>query len=176
MLNIFSLANGRLFQEEIESLEELSKFQPIWVDLESPSLEEKRWVKQYYGLSIPEDAMDEDIEESARFYKEDNGELHIRSDFLIADDAEPRTVRVAFILNLENNALKSRGVLFSIHDEDVPVFRLLRMRARRAPGLIEDAKEVLLKLFDADAEYSADTLEGIYDELEKSATRCWPAT
>jgi magnesium transporter len=40
------------------------------------------------------------------------------------------------------------------------------MRARRAPGLIEDAKEVLLKLFDADAEYSADTLEGIYDDLE----------
>jgi magnesium transporter len=43
------------------------------------------------------------------------------------------------------------------------------MRARRAPGLIEDGKEVLLKLFDADAEYSADTLEGIYDELEKAS-------
>jgi magnesium transporter len=167
MLNIFSLANGRLFQEEIESLEELTKFQPIWVDLESPTLEEKRWVKQHYGLSIPEDAMDEDIEESARFYEEDNGDLHIRSDFLIADDIEPRTVRVAFILNLVNTQLKSHGVLFSIHDEDVPVFRLLRMRARRAPGLLEDAKEVLLKLFDADAEYSADTLEGIYDGLEK---------
>ncbi|MGI9132572.1 MAG: magnesium/cobalt transporter CorA [Rhodoferax sp.] len=167
MLNIFTLANGRLFQEEIESLEELSQFQPIWVDLESPTLEEKRWVKQYYGLFIPEDAMDEDIEESARFYAEDNGELHIRSDFLIADEDEPRTVRVAFILNLVNDELKSKGVLFSIHDEDVPVFRLLRMRARRAPGLIEDAKEVLLKLFDADAEYSADTLEGIYDALEK---------
>ena len=167
MLNIFSLANGRLFQEEIESLEELAKFRPIWVDLESPTLEEKRWIKQHYGLSIPEDAMDEDIEESARFYEEDNGELHIRSDFLISDEEEPRTVRVAFILNLMNNDLKSKGVLFSIHDEDVPVFRLVRMRARRAPGLIEDAKEVLLKLFDADAEYSADTLEGIYDELEK---------
>jgi magnesium transporter len=167
MLNIFTLVNGRLFQEEIESLEELSKFHPIWVDLEAPTVEEKRWVKQYFGLSIPEDAMDEDIEESARFYEEDNGELHIRSDFLIADDEQPRTVRVAFILNLVNEALKSKGVLFSIHDEDVPVFRLLRLRARRAPGLIEDAKEVLLKLFDADAEYSADTLEGIYDELEK---------
>ena len=88
MLNIFTLANGRLFQEEIESLEELSKFQPIWVDLESPTPEEKRWIKQYYGLSIPEDAMDEDIEESARFYEEDNGELHIRSDFLVADEAD----------------------------------------------------------------------------------------
>ncbi len=167
MLNIFTLANGRLFQEEIESLEELSRFQPIWVDLESPTLEERRWVKQYYGLSFPEDATDEDIEESARFYEEDNGELHIRSDFLIASEDEPRTVRVAFILNQQNESLKSHGVLFSIHDEDVPVFRLLRLRARRAPGLIEDAKEVMLKLFDADAEYSADTLEGVYDELEK---------
>ena len=169
MLNIFTLVNGRLFQEEIESLEELSKFQPIWVDLESPTLEEKRWVKQYFGLSIPEDAMDEDIEESARFYEEDSGELHIRSDFLIADADEPHTVRVAFILNMMNEGHKSRGVLFSIHDEDVPVFRLLRMRARRAPGLIENDKDVLLKLFDADAEYSADTLEGIYDELEKAS-------
>ncbi|HOE42190.1 MAG TPA: magnesium/cobalt transporter CorA [Rhodoferax sp.] len=171
MLNIFTLANGRLIQEEIESLEELSHFQPIWVDLESPTPEEKRWIKQYFGLSIPEDAMDEDIEESARFYKEDNGELHIRSDFLVADDDDPHTVRVAFILNLVNANLKSLGILFSIHDEDVPVFRLLRMRARRAPGLIEDAKEVLLKLFDADAEYSADTLEEIYDELEKASAK-----
>ena len=166
MLNIFTLSNGRLVQEEIESLEELSKFQPIWVDLESPSLEEKRWIKQYYGLSIPEDAMDEDIEESARFYEEDNGEMHIRSDFLIADADEPRTVRCAFILNQDNADLRSKGVLFSIHEEDVPVFRLLRLRARRAPGLLEDAKAVLLKLFDADAEYSADTLENIYDKLE----------
>ena len=171
MLNIFTLANGRLFQEEIESLEELSKFQPIWVDLESPTIDEKRWIKQYYGLSIPEDAMDEDIEESARFYEEDNGELHIRSDFLIDDHDQPRSVRVAFILNLTNPDLRSKGVLFSIHDEDVPVFRLLRLRARRAPGLIEDAREVLLKLFDADAEYSADTLEGIYDDLEKVSTQ-----
>ena len=166
MLNIFTLANGRLFQEEIESLEELTKFQPIWVDLESPTPEEKAWIKQHYDLSIPDDAMDEDIEESARFYAADNGDLHIRSDFLIEDSAESRTERVAFILNLNNDELKSKGVLFSIHDEDVPVFRLLRMRARRLPGLIEDSRDVLLKLFDADAEYSADALEGVHDALE----------
>jgi Mg2+ and Co2+ transporter CorA len=57
-------------------------------------------------------------------------------------------------------------VLHSVHAEDLPVFRLLRMRARRIPALIEDAKDVLLKLYDADAEYSADALEGIYDNLE----------
>ncbi|WP_066259567.1 magnesium/cobalt transporter CorA [Hydrogenophaga flava] len=167
MLNVFTLANGRLFQEEIESLEELTRFKPIWVDLENPTPEERRWVKQHFGLSIPEDAMDEDIEESARFFEEDNGELHIRSDFLIDDDENPRAIRVAFILNQHNAELKSQGVLFSIHDEDVPVFRLLRMRARRMPGLIENAKDVLLMLFDADAEYCADTLEDIYDDLEQ---------
>jgi len=171
MLNVFTLSNGRLFQEEIESLEELSRFQPIWVDLEEPSPEEKRWVKQYFGLSIPEDAMDEDIEESARFYAEDNGELHIRSDFLVADPDAPHQVRVAFILNTVNQQLRSQGVLFSIHDETVPAFRLLRMRARRMPGLLTDAKEVLLKLLDADAEYCADTLEGIYDDLEAAGKK-----
>lgn len=166
MLNVFTLANGRLFQEEIESLEALARFKPIWVDLEAPTLEERRWVKQHFGLSIPEDAMDDDIEESARFFEEDNGELHVRSDFLIDDADDPRAIRVAFILNEHNDKLKSQGVLFSIHDEDVPVFRLLRMRARRMPGLIENAKDVLLMLFDADAEYCADTLEDIYDDLE----------
>lgn len=167
MINIFKLSNGRLVQEEIDSLADLEKFQPVWVDLESPSIDEKRWIKQHYGLSIPEDATDEDIEESARFYEEDNGELHIRSDFLVDVDDEPRSARVAFILNQHNATLRSCGVLFSIHEDNIPAFRLLRMRARRAPGLIEDAKEILLKLFDADAEYSADTLEEIYDDLKK---------
>jgi magnesium transporter len=163
MLNVFTLANGRLFQEEIERLEALADVNPVWVDLENPSPEEIGWVEQRFGLSIPQDIVDEDLEESARFYEEDNGELHIRSDFLIDDDETPRNVRVAFILH--------NKVLFSIHGEDLPVFRLLRLRARRIPALIDDAKDVLLKLYDADAEYSADALEGIYDSLEKVSAR-----
>ena len=171
MLNVFTLTNGRLFQEEIESLQALADLRPVWVDLESPTAEEKDWVRERFGVSIPTDAVDEDLEESARFYEEDNGELHIRSDFLIdASDAtkgasaEPaRNVRVAFIL--------FQNVLFTVHGEDLPVFRLLRLRARRTPALIEDARDVLLKLYDADAEYSADALEGVYDKLEQVSSR-----
>jgi magnesium transporter len=160
MLNVFSLTHGRLFQEEIDSTDALARARPVWVDLEAPSGDETRWVEGRFGLTIPKDAVDDDLEESARFYEEDNGELHIRSDFLIDNDEGPaRNVRVAFILH--------QGVLFSIHAEDLPVFRLLRLRARRIPALIEDAKDVLLKLYDADAEYSADALEGIYDNLER---------
>ncbi len=163
MLNVFSLANGRLFQEEIESRDALANFQPVWVDLDAPTPEEKGWIAQHFGVTIPDDAVDDDLEESARFYEEDNGELHIRSDFLIDDDETPRNVRVAFILY--------KNVLFSVHGEELPVFRLLRLRARRIPALIEDAKDVLLKLYDADAEYSADALEGIYDALEAVSQR-----
>jgi magnesium transporter len=163
MLNVFTLVNGRLFQEEIESLEALANVRPVWVDLEAPSPQEKNWIAQHFGVNIPQDVVDDDLEESARFYEEDNGELHIRSDFLIDDDNTPRNVRVAFILH--------HKVLFSIHREDLPVFRLLRLRARRVPALIEDAKDVLLKLYDADAEYSADALESIYDSLERVSAR-----
>ena len=158
MLNVFTLVAGRLVQEEIDSADALATARPVWVDLESPTADEKAWVHTRFGISIPDDIVDDDLEESARFYEEDNGELHIRSDFLIDDDVTPRNVRAAFIL--------FQQVLFSVHAEDLPVFRLLRLRARRIPALIEDAKDVLLKLYDADAEYSADALEGIYDSLE----------
>ncbi|MDO4723904.1 MAG: magnesium/cobalt transporter CorA [Comamonadaceae bacterium] len=170
MLNVFVLVNGRLVQKDIETLHDLTQFQPVWVDMESPTQEEKLWIKQHFSLHIPDDAVDDDIEESARFYEEDNGELHIRSDFLIDDDS-PRYVRVAFIMNLQNRELRSHNVLFSIREDDVPVFRLFRLRARRIPGLIEDCKEVLLNLFDTDAEYSADSLEWIYDELDAASQR-----
>jgi magnesium transporter len=167
MLNVFTLANGRLVQEEIDSLDALARVlthgRPVWVDLDAPTAEEKGWIAQHFSVTIPADAVDDDLEESARFYEEDNGELHIRSDFLIDDDEAPRNVRVAFILY--------QGVLFSVHGEELPVFRLLRLRARRIPALIEDAKDVLLKLYDADAEYSADALEGIYDSLERVSAR-----
>jgi magnesium transporter len=164
MLNVFRLVNGRLFQEEIESVDALTRFQPVWVDLEAPTEQEVSWIAERFGLTIPDDIVDEDLEESARFYEEEEtGELHIRSDFLIEDEDQTRNVRVAFILR--------DRVLFSIHREDLPVFRLLRLRARRIPALIEDAKDVLLKLYDADAEYSADTLEGIYDALEHVSGR-----
>ncbi|GAB4042651.1 MAG: magnesium/cobalt transporter CorA [Rubrivivax sp.] len=168
MLNVFTLASGRLIQHEIDSPSALANLQPVWVDLEAPTSVEKGWIQSRFGLAIPENVDDDDLEESARFYEGDDGELHIRSDFLVEGDSDPdgtpaQNVRVAFILY--------RQVLFSIHAQDLPVFRLLRLRARRIPALIEDAKDVLLKLFDADAEYSADALEGIYDKLEAVSAR-----
>jgi len=148
MLNVFTLKNGRLVQQEVVDSQALAGLQPVWVDLESATPRELGWVKARFGLIIPADVLDQDLEESARFYEEeDENQLHLRSDFLISDEERPRNERVAFIIH--------GSVLFSIHTHDLSVFRLLRLRARRMPGLIENATDVLLALYLTDAEYSA---------------------
>ncbi len=160
MINVFVLQNGRLSQVNIETRADLERATPIWVDLTDPSDEERDWVRSIYGVMLPDEDEVKDIEASARYYEADNGDLHLRSDFLLEEDeGESRVITVAFIL--------ARNLLFSMHSDDLPVFRLVRMRARSRPGSIGDFKDVLLDLYATDVEYSADALEGIYQNLEE---------
>ena len=160
MINVFVLQNGRLSQIPIESREDLVNVTPVWLDLTDPSDEERDWVSSIFGVMLPDEDEVKDIEASARYYEADNGDLHLRSDFLLEEDEdESRVVTVAFIL--------ARNMLFSLHNDDLPVFRLVRMRARSRPGSIGDFKDVLLDLYSTDVEYSADALEGIYQNLEE---------
>jgi magnesium transporter len=160
MINVFVLQNGRLSQVNIESRNDLEKVTPVWVDLTDPNDEERAWVKSIYGVTLPGEDEVKDIEASARYYEAENGDLHLRTDFLLEEENGPsRVVTVAFIL--------TKNMLFSVHTDDLPVFRLVRMRARSRPGSISDYKDVLLDLYATDAEYSADALEGIYQGLEE---------
>ena len=164
MINVFVLQNGRLNQVNIESHSDLEKVQPVWVDLTEPNDQERAWVKSIYGVTLPGEDEVKDIEASARYYEAENGDLHLRTDFLFEEDDGPSsTVTVAFIL--------ARNILFSVHGEDLPVFRLVRMRARSRPGSIGDYKDVLLDLYQTDAEYSADALEGVYKQLDEVSQR-----
>ena len=160
MINVFVLQNGRLNQVNIESRRDLENVAPVWVDLTEPNDDERAWVKSIYGVTLPDEDEVKDIEASARYYEAENGDLHLRTDFLLEEDDGPsRVITVAFIL--------AKNMLFSVHTDDLPVFRLVRMRARSRPGSITDYKDVLLDLYATDAEYSADALEGIYQNLEE---------
>ena len=164
MINVFVLQNGRLNQVPIDSKADLENVAPVWVDMTDPTEEERSWVKSTYDVTMPDEDDVKDIEASARYYEAENGDLHLRTDFRIDDDEGPsQTVTVAFIL--------ARNILFSMHAEDLPVFRLVRMRARSRPGSITDYKDVLLDLYATDAEYSADALEGIYRNLEEVSSK-----
>ncbi|EJL83379.1 magnesium Mg(2+) and cobalt Co(2+) transport protein CorA [Herbaspirillum sp. CF444] len=159
MINVFVLQNGRLNQVNIDSRSDLENIVPVWVDLTEPTDDERAWVKSIYGVTLPDEDEFSDIEASARYFEAENGDLHLRTDFLFeGEDDASATMTVAFIL--------ARNILFSVHAEDLPVFRLVRMRARSRPGSIGDYRDVLLDLYETDAEYSADALEGIYQKLE----------
>ena len=164
MINLFVLQNGRLSQEQVEDRNELLQHaNPIWIDVVDPEEEELVWIKEAFGVLLPE--LDDlgDLEASARYFEADDGHLHIRTDFLLDEEETSRNVRVAFVM--------TKQVLFSIHDEDLPVFRLVRLRARLRPGSVSNAKDVLLDLYSTDAEYSADALEEVYENLELAGKR-----
>jgi magnesium transporter len=158
VIRVFDLHEGRLRQIPIYNREDLAQAKPIWVDLVTPEDEQLAWAREIFGVNLPNPNELTDLETSARFYEEENGEVHLHSAFLLEREDESRNVAVAFILN--------KGTLFSVRSEELPVFRLQRLRARAQAGYVSEAKDVLLDLYAADVEYSANALEDEYVRLE----------
>jgi magnesium transporter len=154
MLSAFTLKNNHLSQIH---LADKSQDNPIWIDVVAATREERRWVEQTYKLILPKPEHLRDIEASARFYEEENGEIHLRSDFLLGKLSDSRSVTVAFVL--------TGDILISVHEEDLPVFHSLRSRAHLQAGEIESSKDVLIDLYSMDVEFSADALEEVYADL-----------
>lgn len=158
MLHAFTLNNGRLNRIHVEEGSDLRVLAPVWIDLVAATPEEVAWVESGYELRLPSPEHLRDIEASARFF-EHEGDLHLRSDFLSGTESHSHSVAVAFVLSGET--------LVSIHEDDLPIFRLLRMRLHAESGDILDARDVLIDLYGMDVEFSADALEEVYADLGK---------
>jgi magnesium transporter len=156
MLHAFTLNNGRLVRIHVELGADLRQAAPVWIDMVTATPEEVKWVETAYDLHLPSPEHLRDIEASARFF-EHEGDLHLRSDFLSGTESHSHSVAVAFVL--------SGDTLISIHEEDLPIFRLLRMRLRAESGAIHDSRDVLVDLYGMDVEFSADALEEVYADL-----------
>jgi magnesium transporter len=154
----FNLSGGRLKEIAFFTKQELIDAQPVWIDLVAPPFEDRMWVGELFGLLIPDPGKLSDLEASARFYVEENGEIHLHSDFLLDKDDVSQNVVVAFILY--------KDILFTIRNVELPVFRLQRLRALSQPEYVANAKDILLDLYAGNAEYSADALEEVYAALE----------
>lgn len=153
MLNVFTLTEGRLTQMPAELV---ATTPPIWVDVIAPTEQERAWVLEKFAVHLPQPEHLRDIEASARFYEEDH-QLHVRSDFLSGTGADSHSVIVAFVV--------ANNVLFSVHDEDLPVFERFRLRAHNQPDLLVNSLDVLIDLYASDVEFSADALEAVYAEM-----------
>ncbi|MBU1213917.1 MAG: magnesium/cobalt transporter CorA [Gammaproteobacteria bacterium] len=156
MLNAFTLNNGHLERLTFEVTDDLASSAIVWIDLYAASEAEVAQVERSFDLRLPSPEHLRDIEASARFYEHD-GKLHLRSDYLSGTESHAHSVAVAFVLAGET--------LISIHDEDLPIFRLLRIRLHAESGPIENSRDVLIDLYGMDVEFSADALEEVYADL-----------
>ncbi|MBV2235718.1 MAG: magnesium/cobalt transporter CorA [Sterolibacterium sp.] len=162
-LNAFELHGGRLRQIPVVSPQDLERSNPVWIDLVAPTEDERALIEKVFDLALPDPEEHTDLEVSARFYVEEDGAIYMHSDFLLDKKNESRNVPVTFILH--------RNILFSVRTEELPVFRLQRLRARTQMGIVSDCLDVLIGLYSADVEYSADALEDIYTALEAVSTQ-----
>ncbi|HEX8979092.1 MAG TPA: magnesium/cobalt transporter CorA [Parasulfuritortus sp.] len=158
-INAFELVNGRLSQVTVNGREDLENIKPIWIDLLGATKAERALIGQHYGVELPNPDENTDLEASARYFLGENDEMFLLSDFLLDREGESRGVPVVFVLQ--------HDILFTVRNEELPVFRLQRLRARTQPGYVSDCKDVLIDLYSADAEYSADALEAVYATLDK---------
>jgi magnesium transporter len=158
-INAFELVEGRLQQIPVQSRKDLEGIKPIWIDLLGVTKAERAYVGAHFGLDLPDPGDATDLEVSSRYHIEENSEIHLHSNFLLDKEGKSRSVPVAFILH--------QGILFSLRNEELPVFRLQRRRARTQVGAVSDGNDLLLDLYGSDVEYSADSLEDVYLTLGK---------
>ena len=158
-VNVFELTGGRIRLSPIKSRKDLEGKKPIWIDLLNASPAQRAYIGEFYKLDLPDPGDATDLEVSNRFLIEENAALNLHSNFLLDRGGKSRSVPVAFILH--------RDILFSLRNEDLPVFRLQRRRVETVPGYATDCYDLLLNLYGLDVEYSADSLEDIYKTLSR---------
>jgi magnesium transporter len=156
-INVYELQDGRLRSIPILGRNDLEGATPVWIDLINPTKAERLFVGSHFGVELPDPLEATNLEVSARFQVEENDDIHLHSNFLHDQEGISKSVPVAFILH--------KGMLFSIRNEELSVFRLQRRRALAQPGYVSDSIDLLLDLYGADVEVSADTLENIYVKL-----------
>jgi magnesium transporter len=147
-------------QVRVDAEEDLTRKETIWVDLADPTDKEREMVQSVFRFNLPEDEELQDLQASARYYQDEHG-IHIRSTFIQNSDEAPTNVTMSFTLH--------EGRLLTVHDDDLTILRLFRMKARAGPGLVGDAVDILLGCYELAVEQDADVLEDMYKTLDQVA-------
>lgn len=157
MLQLFLIEGECVRQTSATGPDDLRAATRLWVDAVAPDEQELAWLREVFDIDPEAAQQDADIEFSARAYA-DGGAIYLRSDFLAGRQQDYSVVPVKLVLKDET--------LISLHDEDVPILRLLRLRLRNRPAPAGGAVGLLVEIYARDVEYTADVLEDIHAELK----------
>src|ERR1044072_3197787 len=158
MLSACDVNDGKLLQIRVDSKEDLTRKETIWIDLASPTDEERDLMQSLFRLELPEDEELQDLQASERYYQDEDG-VHIRATFIERSDDVPRNATLSFTLH--------GGRLLTVHDDELAFLRLFRMRARVMPGLVSDAMDIILGCYAVAVEHARNLWEKMYKPLDE---------
>ena len=157
MIEIFYKKDGQMMVSQSETdLKEISYDSVVWIDLFSPSGEEKRTVENYLGTTIQNRAQAEEIEISSRFSETEQA-IFANTSFLIPGPEEYGEETVSFILK--------DNILTTLRESPLKSFTDLQRRLMAFPKIYISGHIVFLGILEQRIDLDADMVEIVSKEI-----------
>ena len=159
MIEIFYKENGQMMVSQSETdLTTIPFEKVIWIDLFSPSGEEKRAVERFLGTTIQNRAQAEEIEISSRFSETDQA-IFANTSFLIPGPDEYTEETVSFIL--------TGDILTTLRECPLKSFTDLQRRLMAFPKIYESGHVAFLSILENRIDLDADMVELLSKEINQ---------
>ena len=157
MITIYYKADGQIVvSRSEEDFSKLSRQDVVWIDLFTPTGDEKRASEAFLGTTIQSRAQAEEIESSSRFSETDNA-LFANTNFLIPGPEEYSMETVSFIL--------TGGVLATLRECPLRSFTDLQRRLVAFPKFYYSGDVVFVSILEQRIDLDADMIELMSKEI-----------
>ena len=163
MIAIFYRRNGKLVVSQSEKeLSKLSREDVLWIDLLSPSGEEKHTVDDVLGEEIQSRAQAEEIESSSRYSETENA-IFANTNFLMPgpEDYTMEAVSFTFV----------DDCLTTLRDVPIRSFTELQRRIVAKPQMYPSGYTVFVSIMDQRVDLDADMIELMSKEIAQYSKR-----
>jgi len=159
MIEIFYKDNGQMMVSQSETdFPDIQYDKVIWIDLFSPSGEEKRAVEDFLGTTIQNRAQAEEIEISSRFSETEQA-IFANTSFLIPGPDEYSEETVSFIL--------SGNILTTLRECPLKSFTDLQRRLMAFPKIYDSGHVAFLSILENRIDLDADMVELVSKEINQ---------
>jgi magnesium transporter len=158
MIQIFYKEDRRIVpSEDITLLKELGFDDVLWIDLYSPTGDEKREVVEFLETTLQSRAQAEEIESSSR-YSETETSIFVNTNFLIPGPDDYSMEAISFIL--------CEGILVSIRQANLRTFVDIQRKIQVHSKLYPTGYHVFVGILENRIDLDADMIELMAKELD----------
>jgi magnesium transporter len=153
MIRVYTTSQGRITQYKNISFEEIRKVNGIiWIDLQSPTIEEKEFVEKTYKIEFFTSLELQEIESSSRFLEtEETIEINLG---VVSSDVELTIQNTTFILK--------GNILFTYRQGDLKLFaEAVRKLKAASTEMKEHGLDIFLSILETHIDSDADLIESI---------------